>query len=365
MRFRLGKKKARIRSQEFVRDPHAFYRQLRAHGGVHFLEDENAWLVISYHTAVAVLRDTSTYSSSPFDDLSPSLHGADPPIHTAMRRLLAPYFNPSRLQLQRDSVLRHTARVLSRLKTLRKFDAVRDLASPIPFSVACEWIGLQEESAMQLHQRVMREVKWADVQPALREDGLLLELQRETDLSTAQLAEFASFFLAASYATSRDLLLLSLWVLKERPHVVQQLTADRSLLPQFTEEVMRLEPSVHTVLRRTRRDTVLETTSIPEGSIVWVSLAAANRDPSVFADPDEFQLTRSPNRHLAFGFGAHACIGSPLGRMENQLVIAELLPWIERMKPAGDADIRFGEGFPGEAPSLRQIVSWPLTLSQS
>jgi cytochrome P450 len=351
-----------VRSAEFARDPYSYYRSLREKGGIHFLPEENAWLVVSYEIASSILRQPAVFSSSPFAVLSPSLHGADPPDHTRMRRLLNPYFTPDRQHAQRESIERHTIRTLARIREMRKFDAVADLAIPIPFSVACEWMGLHETAARRLHDRPMREVTWSEVQPALTSDGVLAALARETDLTEAQLAEFSVFFLAASYGSSRDLLLLALWVLMNAPAVVEQVAADLSLIPDLVEEILRLEPSAHTLIRRARTDVVIEDKAIPANSSIWVSLGAANRDPAVFEQPDELRLDRSQTRNLAFGIGPHHCLGSPLGRLESQIILASLMDEIPRMRAHDDIEIGFWDDFPGGVPSSRQIRRWPLEL---
>jgi len=349
-----------VRSSEFARNPYAYYRRLRDRGGIHFLPEENAWLVVGYELASWVFRQPSIFSSSPFAVQSPSLHGADPPEHTLMRRLLAPYFTPERQYAQRASVERHVSRTMARLETLTVFDAVTDLATPIPFSVACEWLGLREDVATTLHHRPIPDVSWDEIKPALLSNGVIPELARDPNLTEAQLAEFASFFLAASNGTSRDLLLLGLSVLIDRPDVVARVTADMSLLPALVEELLRLEPAAHTLLRRTRTEVVLDGKTVPEGSLIWVSIGAANRDPEAFPDPDQLRLDRSTSRHLAFGVGPHFCLGSPLGRMQSQLILARLLPEMHRIRSAGPMEIGFWDDFPGGAPIFRVIRSWPL-----
>lgn len=353
-----------VRSTEFGRDPYSYYTTLRENGGIHFLPEENAWLVVSYDLASSILRQPAVFSSSPFAVLSPSFHGADAPDHTTMRRYLNPFFTPERQYAQRGSIQHHISRTLERIEKLKAFDAVADLAIPIPFSVACSWLGVREDVAAELHRRPAKEVKWSDVAPGLLQSGLIPELVAEGSLPDRQLAELAVFFIAASYGSSRDLLLLGMYVLMQHPEVVACVNTEPSLVPALVEEILRLEPSAHTLLRLTRREVELEGKTIPEGSTIWVSLGAANRDPEVFEDPNELKLDRANTRHLAFGIGPHFCIGSPMARLENEMILTALMPYLPRMQPAGPIDIGFWDDFPGNVPSSRQIRSWPLSLQR-
>lgn len=354
-----------VRSKEFGENPYSYYSKLRETGGIHFLPEEDAWLVVKYSLASSILRQPAVFSSSPFAVLSPSFHGADAPDHTVMRRYLNPFFTPERQHAQRDSIQHHISRTLARIETMTTFDAVADLAIPIPFSVACSWLGVREDVALELHRRPMTEVNWADVVPGLLQTGLIPELVAEGSLPHRQLAELAVFFIAASYGSSRDLLLLGMFVLMENPEVVARVNADMSLVPVLVEEILRLEPSAHTVMRLTRREVELDGRTIPEGSMIWVSLGAANRDPEVFVDPDELKLDRVSTRHLAFGIGPHFCIGSPMARLENEMILTELMPYLPRLHSAGPIDIGFWDDFPGNVPSSRQIRSWPMELERT
>jgi cytochrome P450 len=349
-----------VRSAEFDADPHSLYRELRKTGNLHFLPEENAWLVIGYDAANLMLRQPSVFSSSPFASQSPSLHGADAPQHTKMRRLLSPYFTRERQQLQRESMRRHSAIALTRVRGMRAFDAVADLAVPVPFGVACDWLGLDEPKATAIHRLPIAEVTWDMVAPSIRDDGLIAELVATDELPPAQVAELAAFLLAASYGSTRDFFLLSLSVLLAQPDIVSAVLSNKTLLPALIEELLRFEPSVHTLVRRAKSDTTVEGATIREGSIIWISIAAANRDPAVFDDPDEMRLNRNPNRHLTFGMGPHFCLGSPAARMESEVLLDAILPEIPNLVSNGPMVVEFAQGFAAGAPSLRQVRSWPL-----
>lgn len=280
-----------------------------------------------------------------------------------MRKTLAPFFTPERQLAQKDSIVACTRKAIDRVTRLGHFDAVADLAVSIPFSVTCEWLGLDEALARYLHDKPLSQVTWPDVERALLPAGVIPDLLRTGDFPKAQLAELAAFFFAASYGTSRDFLLLSLSVLMKHPDIVDQVLRDMSLLSGLVEELLRMEPAAHTLLRRTLSDVVLEQQAIPAGSTIWISIAAANRDPAVFDSPEELKIDRTATRHLAFGIGPRFCMGSPLARLESAIILEALLPLVPQIEVAGPMKIQFWNDFPGGAPSSRQITSWPMRIA--
>lgn len=352
-----------VRSAEFAADPYPYYRAMRDAGGVHYLAEESAWLVVKYELASSILRQPLAFSAEPYAEISPSLHGAGHHEHGAMRKILGPFFTPERQVAQKDSIIARTSEAIDKVTKLGHFDAVADLAVSIPFSVTCDWLGLEEDSARCMHGKPIPQVTWPDVERALLATGVIPDLLRMGELPKAQIAELAAFLFAASYGTSRDFLLLSLSVLMKHRDVVDQVLMDMSLLPGLIEELLRLEPAAHTLLRRTLSDVVLEQQTIPAGSMIWISIAAANRDPAVFESPEELRLDRTTTRHLAFGIGPRFCMGSPLARLESAVILEAVLPLVRQLESAGPLKIQFWNDFPGGAPSSRQITSWPMRIA--
>ncbi len=154
--------------------------------------------------------------------------------------------------------------------------------------------------------------------------------------------KIASNLFAAGQETTARLLGTALMTLGERPELQQQLRDDRSLVPVFIEETLRMQPPINGTFRLSRTPTTVQNTDIPAGSTVMVLPSAANRDPREFENPDELRLDR-PNarQHIAFGHGIHTCAGAPLARAETTVSLQLLL---DRM-----ADIRISESHHGPA----------------
>ena len=147
--------------------------------------------------------------------------------------------------------------------------------------------------------------------------------------------KIASNLFAAGQETTARLLGSALQTLAERPELQQRLRDDRSLIPTFIEEILRLEPPIKGTFRLSRTPTTVRDTKIPAASTVMVLPAAANRDPREFENPDELRLDRENARqHIAFGHGIHTCAGAPLARAESNVSLQRLLDRMEDIKIA-------------------------------
>jgi cytochrome P450 len=174
-----------------------------------------------------------------------------------------------------------------------------------------------------------------------RED-ILTELSTATfpDGSTPDVMEIvrlATFLFAAGQDTSAKLLGNSMRFLVESPELQQRLRKDRSLIPAFLEEVLRLEGSTKATFRLARRNTKIGGKNVPAGKRIVVALAAANRDPRRWADPTQFMLDRDKiKEHLAFGRGAHTCVGAPLARAEVRVLLDRFLEHTSEIRLSED-----------------------------
>jgi cytochrome P450 len=163
-------------------------------------------------------------------------------------------------------------------------------------------------------------------------------LSAEVDGRRLSDGEFEAFFMLlfnAGSDTTRSLLCYGLDLLLDHPAIADQLRADPGRLPDAIEEMLRYETPVIQFRRTATRDTELAGQRIAEGDKVVVFFPSANRDPEVFHDPDRFDIARSPNPHVAFGFGTHYCIGAPLARLESRYVFGELLARLPRLERVG------------------------------
>ena len=349
-----------MRSASFARDPYSYYQRWLGNGTVHKLPGEDTVVVLGYDAATSVLKQPENFSSRPFHHISSTLLGADAPEHTRMRRLLAPFFSRERQADQRDAIAELTTKVLRELRRARKFDVVPALASRIPFTVACSWIGLHERQAAALATMAQEEVTWADVAAGMKPDGALARFADEGALTREEIQLLMPFLVLAGVTTTRDTMLFGIFNLMRKPDLFAEVSANHSLIPSFVEEMLRHEPPVHGIVRRAVADTVVDGVEIAKGSRVWVILAAANRDPSKFQRPDDFMMERTGAKHISFGHGPHFCLGSHLGRTETETVLEHILPEIPRFKPVIPPDFFFTD-IRDDLPWMRSMRSWQLS----
>jgi cytochrome P450 len=353
---------AEMHRGEFANDPYSHYKRWRERAPVHHLRDENVWLVLGYDSITSILKQPATFSSTPFAALSPSLFGADPPDHTRVRRILTSYITPDSLLGRRNEVTALIRASLERLRKMESFDVSRDLATPVAMGVAADWLGLNESDAYRFAQIAPSQLTWAEVTPALRDGpGLIRDLASSSDLSAAEVAEFASFLVIAGVATVRDLLMFTLFTLMRNPGLAEEIAADRGLIPSFVDEVLRCEPPVHGLIRRAASPAIIDGTAIPEGAILWLMIAAANRDPAKFDRPDEYVLDRKGPRHLSFGGGIHYCLGSHLGRLQAEIMTDLMLEDRAALTEVSAPQFEFG-GLRESQPGIRGMSSWTLTM---
>ena len=216
-----------------------------------------------------------------------------------------------------------------------------------------------------LVDRRRREIDWSlpgDAQPDLV-SSLIVARDRDDRLSETELLSMIALLLVAGYITTVNLIGNGMLALFRRPDQLQLLLATPQLIRPAVEEFLRFDGPVMQILGRVpTQDVVLDGVRIPEGSIVTVVLAAADRDPRRFTDPDELDITRERNDHLAFGHGIHFCLGAPLARLEGQIAIGALLRRFPDVRLAVDPQAlrwRRSAGF------LRALEALPVRFTPS
>lgn len=173
-----------------------------------------------------------------------------------------------------------------------------------------------------------------------------------------QLFLIATLLLIAGNETTTNLLGGMFDTLAHNPDQFDMIRANPELIPMAVEEQLRISTPIQNLYRYTRADYRVSGVTIPAGSRVMLNFAAANRDPLVFDDPDTYRADRNPRSHIAFGHGAHMCIGAPLARMEAQAVLRELVRQASAIKPAGPTTWSTNT-------SLRGPVRLPITLTRA
>ena len=346
------------------------YRHLRQHAPV--AEQQGVWQVARYADVRQVLRDHETFSSAvatPAPGGNPSMLFRDPPIHNRLRKLVSYAFKPSHIEAQHDLVESRCAELMASMRRHEEVDLVEALAAPLPVTVIAQMLGV-EDGNMQDFKRwsdkifsSIGEILFAQPDASVQEatakmnayflgkierlrpapgNNLLGRLIRtETEdgyLSDEELLSFCRLLLIAGNETTTGLITGCVRVFDEMPETFEALKADRDLIPGFIEETLRFYSPFSATVRRTTRETELAGVAIPEGVIVVPLTASANRDESVFDQPDEFVIDRDPNPHVAFGYGIHNCLGAHLARLEGRIAVAGLVDALDRIEISETAD---------------------------
>jgi cytochrome P450 len=315
-----------------------------------------------------------------------SINGLDPPEHTRLRKLVASAFTARRVEALRPRVASIVSELIDAvLDRPLPLDLVAGFSVPLPARVICEMLGVPAEDIGQFHawsdavmgdwQRDSGEIMTAQVE-LYGYFGRLIEIKRARPagdlisaliaarddagrLSEAELIVMCCTLLIGGHETTANQINLSLLLLFDHPDQVAKLRADRGLIPGAVEELLRcarlggLAPA-----RVSKEDVQIGGVTIPAGEQVIPLFATANRDPSVFSDPDRFDVTRDAAGHLTFGAGVHHCLGAQLARVELQEAFRGLigrLPGLRLAVPASELEFK-----PGMAiHSLRELpVLW-------
>jgi cytochrome P450 len=258
-------------------------------------------------------------------------------------------------------MLRIVATLLDRLRGQRQIDLVESFTYPLPVTVICRLLGVPLEDEPQFHvwastiaetvagqtdeQRRQREQSSNELNQYMAglverrrkqpRDDMLSGLATDTDpegrMTDPYLVATTALLLVAGHETTVNLLGNGMLTLLRHPAILERLRNAPDLVPSTVEELLRYEPPVQFLPNRTALDEIaLAGTTIPKGVLVTLALAAGNRDPARFPDPDRFDPLRPDNQHLGFGSGIHSCFGAPLSRMEAQIALTELVRRLEQ-----------------------------------
>ncbi|OBG89217.1 cytochrome [Mycobacterium sp. E802] len=391
--------------QSLVPDPHPYFDHLRSKCPVVTEPNYGVMAITGFEEATTVLKDTDTYSSciavaGPFpplpftpegDDITDQIAAhrsqmpmfehmvtMDPPEHTDARSLLNRLLTPKRLKENEDFMWRLADQCLDDFIADGKCEFLSAYAKPFSLLVIADMLGVPEEDHEEFRTvlgapRPGANVGSLDHTDLVSENPLewldekfirYLEDRRKeprddvlTALATAnypdgsvppviEVVRSATFLFAAGQETTTKLLSASLRVLGDRPDIQQALRDDRSRIPVFVEEALRMDAPVKSQFRLAKKNTKLGDIDVPAGTTMMVCPGAVNRDPERFEDPHTFSLDRKNVReHIAFGRGVHSCPGGPLARVEGRVSLERIL---DRM-----ADIAIDEEFHGPADDRR------------
>ena len=287
----------------------------------------------------------------------PAMIAIDPPEHTRQRRLIARAFAPRTIESFRPRVREIADELIDRFDNVGPTDFVGQFASVLPVMVIAELLGIPSsdqawfrakgyslartldagvslkeaedahQALIELNEYFAREIAARRAEPRGDVLSALVAPDETGDtLTDHEALSTALLLLVAGFETTVNLLGSAMALLAERPPLVTEIAAERSLIPNTIEEVLRYESPVQLTSRMARQATTVDGVDVRAGESVIVLLAGANRDPEVFEDPHRFDIHRSNARdHLAFAYGAHVCIGAALARLEGQVALDALL----------------------------------------
>lgn len=350
-------------SDEVLVDPYPVYRDLRDRGGAVHLSALDVWAVPRYADVRRALGDWTTFSSSGIALNEPvnqmlvgSVLASDPPLHDALRAVLAERLGPRAVRPLQAGIAERADRLVEAVIEQGSFDAVTDLAVAFPFSVVFDLIGIPDEVRPKV-------LGWADATftvfgplndrtaaglgPLGEMFGWLATLRAE-DLAEGSMGRavftaaeqgriapescvpLLSAYTAAGLDTTITTIANAVHLLATHQDQWDLVRADPGLVPSALNEVLRHDAPVQGFGRRVTADVEIDGTAIAAGSQVLLLYGSGNRDERHYADPDRFDVTRNPVDHLSFGYGTHSCAGQALARIEAQSVIAALAGRVRR-----------------------------------
>jgi cytochrome P450 len=388
-----------------VTDPYPVFAELRAEcpvtaGSFHerfgFDEpvdpaylDENVtpYTPLSFEAVQAVLKDGETFSSTGYANsmgvvMGHSILEMDEPEHHAYRSLITQAFTRKAMERWEVELVGPIVQgLIDGFADDGRADLVRELFWPFPVHVIAGMLGLPAEELPQFHRKAVELIsigfdierglhasQWlydffagviADRRRQPRGDVISVLAEAELDgqrLTDDEIIAFLRLLLPAgaetTYRSSSNLM----FGLLTRPEQLARLRDDRSLMPQAIEEGLRWEPPLTGIGRTATRDVEIEGVQIPAGSPINVCLGGANRDPSRWDHPDEFDMFRDPQQHLAFAFGPHMCLGMHLARMETTVAINAVLDRLPNVRLERDASTPSITGLTFRAPTTLPVV---------
>ena len=386
---------------EFVRDPYPTYHRLRAEDPVHH-SPLGFWVLTRYEDVVTALRDSrlakeaitafvaARLGRTPAPVAALSMLDRDPPDHTRLRSLVNKAFTPRVVETLRPRIQQIVDALVDRVESAGHMDLIEEFAYPIPVAVICEMLGVPVEDherfkgwsadlarsldalllppesgvaergffARQSLGNYFRELI-AVRRKSPRQDllsGLIAAEEAGDTLTEEELLATCVLLLIAGHETTVNLIGNGTLALLRHPDQLGRLRDDPGLIVTAVEELLRFDGPVQRTARIPSEDVTIGGHTIKQGEMVMPFIGAADRDPAQFPDPDRLDLGRAENRHIAFGWGIHFCLGAPLARVEGQIAINTLLKRLPRLALATDQpEYR-------QSLTLRGLASLPVTF---
>ena len=348
-----------LTSRKVRADPYEVYERLRSENPIHRMRLINAWALTGYDDALAILQDHRRFSSGENKlEYAPyrTMLDLDPPDHTRLRSLVSKAFTPRAVAALGPRIQEIVDELLDELAGRDSFDLIGDFAFPLPVIVIAEMLGIPAEDRDKFNawsndialavepilsgEEIVRVERASDeiieyfegiieqrrMDP--RDDMLsaLLAAEEEGDrLSHDELLGTLMLLLVAGNETTRSLIGNGMLALLKNPEQLQRLRDSPDLLDTSIDEMLRYDSPVQFIIRVVMEDVEFKGKQFRAGQKVIILVGAANRDPTVFADPGALDIGREEKSHISFGRGIHYCLGSPLALLEARVAFANLV----------------------------------------
>ena len=343
-----------ITSDEYIQNPYKWYELLREEGAVHYLKQNQHWLITGFADCVEVLGNPQIFSSEGKHLFDPILLNCDPPKHTYNKRILAgegALFSNNRIDKLKEKNKQICKEQFDRLKEKPAFDFLNEFALPYSSLVILALLGVETSnnnlllewskeavSTKSIQDRVYAQSNWTTLLPlveswvedAYKKEGkeglpeIIFHINSQNHFKKEQLISLVKILILGGNETTPTLASLGLYHLICNPPLMAEIRSNHELIEPFINEVLRFHSPTQMIARTTKTDVEIGGRIIPANSLVNVGIGAANRDPDFFEKPNEFSIHRPKNRILSFGHGAHYCIGATLARQETMIIFEEL-----------------------------------------
>ena len=396
-------------SDAFAKDPYPFYADLRAREGLTYFEDFDVWLASRFSDVSAIVLDPNMVRSMehiasaeeiadqkragnwhdmPYHSrfVQFSLLDSDGEVHDRLRKQVFKLFTPVMVNALRGDIEAIVATKVDALADRSEIDFIEDFAAHIPGHVIGRILGVPDEDCPQLRVWSENIVQFFDIdrsderkqiaesattefynflldlkaqrEKAPKEDLLsqMIVSERNGDMNHDEFISTAMLILMAGHGSTIDVLGSGMHALLRFPAEMQRLRADNSLMKTAVQEMFRFEPPLPFFHRYATQEVEIAGQVFPRGTKFGVLYGAANRDPEQFPDPNRFDVSRTPNWHIAFGRGAHFCLGNHLARLNMDIIFTTLLRRFSEIRLA-DPEPRYRRGLSVRGPEALRI-SW-------
>jgi cytochrome P450 len=386
---------------EFLADPYPTYHRLRDEDPVHH-SPMDFWVLTRYEDVAAVLRDprfikepivsmvAARFGVSVPPGVGLSMLDRDPPDHTRLRSLVSKAFTPRVVEGLRPRIQTMVDDLITRAEAVGSMDLIEEFAYPIPVNVICEMLGvpvedherfkgwsldiargldsvwLPPESEIPKRSGAARHAIGDYMRGLIAErrasprgdllSALIAAEEAGDKLGEDELIATCILLLIAGHETTVNLIGNGTLALLRHPEELRRLRETPGLITNAVEELLRYDGPVQRTARITSTAVTIGGRTIPKGEMVMPFIGAADRDPSQFPDPDRLDLGRADNRHIAFGWGIHFCLGAPLARVEGQIAIDTLVRRLPRLALVND------EPEHRQSLTLRGLKALPVTF---